>query len=107
MTSRQVRVSDNGASACHPVPRPRCRYTVRMQTIKSKSRKGRVPKGERVGVLVRMPVELREECLAMCQREGLPLTDVVTRLVAEALGREAPAYCYPQATEELPLDRAS
>ena len=74
-----------------------------------KSRRGRPPKGNRVGTFVSLPVELREACLELGAREGLPLTDVVTRLVAEALDREAPAYCYPnrQQQEELPLDRAS
>jgi hypothetical protein len=71
------------------------------------SRRGRPPKGNRVGTFVSLPVELREACLEMGQREGLPLTDVVTRLVAEALDRPAPAYCYPHRNEELPLDRAS
>ena len=74
-----------------------------------KNRGGRPSKGNRVGTFVNLPVELHKACLELGGREGLPLTDVVTRLVAEALDREAPAYCYPHRhrQEELPLDRAS
>lgn len=72
-----------------------------------KGRRGRPSKGNRVGTFVSLPVELREECQQLATREGLPLGDVVTRLVAEALDREAPAYCYPRRHEELPLADAS
>ena len=81
-----------------------------MQTpAKSKARKGRVPKGDRVGTLVRLPTELREQAQAIATQERLPLGDVITRMVAEALGLTAPAYCYPKvrAQEELPLNKAS
>lgn len=76
---------------------------------KTKARKGRVPKGHRVGTLVRLPAELREHAQAIATRECLPLGDVITRMVAEALGLTAPAYCYPkdQAQQELPLNKAS
>jgi hypothetical protein len=81
-----------------------------MQTpAKTKARKGRAHKGDRVGTLVRLPTELREHAQAIATQEHLPLGDVITRMVAEALGLTAPAYCYPkdQTQEELPLTRAS
>jgi hypothetical protein len=43
-------------------------------------------------------------------RDGIWITDVVTRMVAESLGRPAPDYCHPKVKnqqEELPLARAS
>jgi hypothetical protein len=59
--------------------------------------------------LVRLPTELREQAQAIATEERLPLGDVITRMVAEARGMTAPAYCYPkhQTQEELPLTRAS
>lgn len=74
-----------------------------------KARRGRPPKGERVGTFVALPVELRKAAEAIAEREGLPLGDVVTRIVAEGLGIPAPAYCYPatQQQQELPLTKAS
>ncbi|MGH3821970.1 MAG: hypothetical protein ACRDRA_03890 [Pseudonocardiaceae bacterium] len=81
-----------------------------MQTpVRTKAKKGRVPKGDRVGTLVRLPTELREHAQTIATQEGLPLGDVITRMVAEALGQQAPAYCYPkpQMQEELPLNKAS
>ncbi len=74
-----------------------------------RARRGRKPKGERVGTFVALPVELRRAAEAIAEREQLPLGDVITRIVAEGLGLPAPAYCYPAATtqQELPLNRAS
>jgi hypothetical protein len=65
-------------------------------------------KGERVGTFVPLPVELRRLVDDVAKQEGLPLGDVLTRLVAEGLGTTAPAFCYPSTTdhatqEELPL----
>lgn len=76
---------------------------------KPKARRGRPPKGERVGTFVALPVELRRAAEAIAQREGLPLGDVITRIVAEGLELPAPAYCYPavQQQQELPLTKAS
>lgn len=73
-----------------------------------KARRGRKPKGNRVGTFVSLPVELRHAAEAIAQDEGLPLGDVITRLVAESLAMPAPAYCYPakQQQEELPLKTA-
>lgn len=74
-----------------------------------RARRGRKPKGVRVGTFVSLPIELRRASEEIAQREGLPLGDVITRIVAEGLGIPAPAYCYPERTaqEELPLNRAS
>lgn len=77
-----------------------------MQTSPApKSRRGRKPKGNRVGTFVALPVELRRAAEEIAQREQLPLGDVITRIVAEGLGIPAPAYCYPSITQqqELPL----
>jgi hypothetical protein len=80
-----------------------------MQTPATKTRRGRKPKGVRVGTFVSLPVELRRAAEEVAQREQMPLGDVITRLVAEGLELPAPAYCYPKATaqEELPLNKAS
>lgn len=73
----------------------------------SRSRRGRKPKGERVGTFVSLPVDLRRAAEAIAQHEQLPLGDVITRIVAEGLGIPAPAYCYPNDQQELPLTQAS
>lgn len=74
-----------------------------------RTRRGRKPKGVRVGTFVSLPVELRRAAEEIARREQLPLGDVITRIVAEGLGIPAPAYCYPTATQqsELPLTKAS
>ncbi|MEO7195625.1 MAG: hypothetical protein ABIZ05_12540 [Pseudonocardiaceae bacterium] len=71
---------------------------------------GRKSKGPRVQVPVRLPTEFYEAVEEIAKRDGIWITDVVTRMVAESLGRPAPDYCHPKATsqqEELPLTRAS
>jgi hypothetical protein len=70
---------------------------------------GPKPKGERTPTPVYLPNDLRAEALAIAHQDGLPLTSVITRMVAESLGRRAPDYCYPRPTsqEELPLTQAS
>jgi hypothetical protein len=72
-------------------------------------RPGRPYKGDRHATMVKMPVELHREVQALAEAEGLHLGDYLTRIIAEAHGRTAPAYCYPQPTaqEELPIARAS
>jgi hypothetical protein len=46
--------------------------------------------------------------IEIADREGVPATDVITRLCAEALGLPVPAYCQPkQDQEKLPLANAS
>lgn len=79
------------------------------QTPAPRRRRGRPPKGERVGTFVALPVDLRRAAEAIAVDEQMPLGDVITRIVAEGLGIPAPAYCYPtqSAQEELPLTKAS
>jgi hypothetical protein len=54
-------------------------------------------------------VDFRADIEAMAEQDGLPMGAVITRLVAEALGKPAPDYCVPKAKdqEELPLSKAS
>jgi len=72
---------------------------------------GPKPRGERVPTPVYLPVELRMAIEEIADQDGLPLTAVVTRFVAECLGKQPPAYCFPKETvhdqKELPLERAS
>jgi len=72
---------------------------------------GPKPRGERVATPVYLPVELRLAVEEVADQDGLPLTAVVTRFVAECLGKPAPAYCLPKAMshdqKELPLGKAS
>ncbi|MGH3575929.1 MAG: hypothetical protein ACRDUW_29625, partial [Pseudonocardiaceae bacterium] len=72
---------------------------------------GPKPRGERVPTPVYLPVELRVAVEEIAEQDGLPLTAVVTRFVAECLGKSPPSYCLPKATlhnqTELPLDKAS
>lgn len=72
-------------------------------------RPGRPYKGDRHATMVKMPVELHREVLGRAESEGLPLGDYLTRVIAEAHGHTAPAYCYPEPSsqEELPIARAS
>ncbi len=77
-----------------------------MEANAQRRRPGRKTKGLRVQVPVRMPAEFHAEVERIAQRDGIPVTDVVTRMIAESLGRPAPDYCYPTrsgAQEELPL----
>jgi hypothetical protein len=78
-----------------------------MQTPAKKDPRGRKSKGPRRQTPVYLPVDLWEEAQVICERDGLPMTDVITRLVAQALGKPAPAYCFPkpQLQEELPLSQ--
>lgn len=68
---------------------------------------GRQPKGNRIQTTVSLEAEIYERILDVSEAEGLPLTDIVTRLCAEGLGLAVPAYCRPKPQEELPLDKAS
>jgi hypothetical protein len=72
-------------------------------------RRGRKPKGVRVGTFIALPIDLRQAAEEIARREQMPLGDVITRIVAEGLGIPAPAYCYPAPTQqsELPLTQAS
>lgn len=53
--------------------------------------------------------EIHEQILALAERDGQPITDVISRLCAEALGLPVPDYCLPmpQVQEALPLAQAS
>lgn len=72
---------------------------------------GPKPKGARTPTMIYLPDEFRAEAQEIARRDGLPLTSVITRMVAEALGRPVPPYCQPrqqvEAQEELPLTKAS
>ncbi|MEK6443899.1 hypothetical protein [Pseudonocardia sp. T1-2H] len=81
-----------------------------MDSTRQRRKPGRKSKGVRVQVPVRMPAEFHAEVERISKRDGIPVTDVVTRMIAESLGRPAPEYCYPRplsAQEELPLTKAS
>lgn len=81
-----------------------------MQAPPRKTRRGRPSKGPRVGTFVALPVEVRQAAEAIAVAESLPLGDVITRLVAEGLKLDVPAYCYPRPSrdqQELPLTKAS
>lgn len=75
-----------------------------------KRRTGRPPLGgPRVGMHIWLPQELHAEVATIAEQDNLPLGRVITRLVAHALGKEAPAWSLPQIEnqEELPLVNAS
>lgn len=81
-----------------------------METRPARKKPGRKPKGERTPTPVYLPNDLRAEALEIARRDGLPLTSVITRMVAESLGRPVPEYCHPATEvkqEELPLTKAS
>ena len=67
--------------------------------------RGRPSKGDRFGAHVKLPAEFRAEIEALAERDGLPMGAIITRFVADALGRPAPDYCTPMQKnqEELPL----
>lgn len=57
---------------------------------------------------VSLEMEVYLGVIEIADREGVPATDVITRLCAEALGLPVPAYCLPkQDQEKLPLANAS
>ena len=81
-----------------------------MTTSSTQARKrGRPSKGDRVGTHVSLPAEFRAEIEALAARDGLPMGSIITRLVANALGKPEPDYCQPTTTAqgELPLAEAS
>lgn len=105
---RQIEILNPGrrASATEVI---RTGTTSFMQTRPARGKPGPKGKGERTATPVYLPNDLRAEALKIAQRDGLPLTSVITRMVAESLGRPAPSYCYPVPSdqEELPLTQAS
>ena len=72
---------------------------------------GRKHLGERRPTMVRLREDLWNEVQEIAQREELPVSAVITRMVAESLGRPVPDYCRPKASgstqEELPVPQAS
>lgn len=79
------------------------------QTSKPRAKSGPKPKGNRLKRPVALEIDLWDQVASIAERDGLPLTDVVQRLVAERLGLPVPAYCLPKTLtqEELPLPQAS
>ncbi|GAA5175063.1 hypothetical protein GCM10023321_80280 [Pseudonocardia eucalypti] len=80
-----------------------------MTTERVAGKPGPKPKGVRVQFPTYLPVELHREVEALAKRDGIAMTWVVTRLIAQALGRPVPAYCFPTGAKqgELPLNEAS
>ncbi|OLM28780.1 hypothetical protein Ae717Ps2_6099c [Pseudonocardia sp. Ae717_Ps2] len=74
---------------------------------------GRKHLGERRPTMVRLREDLWEAVQEIAQREGLPVSAVITRMVAESLDRPVPDYCQPKTAavrstqEELPVPQAS
>lgn len=66
-------------------------------------------KGNRVQTSVSLEAEIHEQVLALAERDSQPITDVISRLCAEALGLPVPDYCVPKpkVQGELPLAQAS
>ncbi|MBV9139959.1 MAG: hypothetical protein JO115_03415 [Pseudonocardiales bacterium] len=81
-----------------------------MESCRARGKPGPKPKGDRTATIVYLPTEFRRQAAEIAHRDGLPLTAVITRAVAQYLGEPAPRYCEPKTTDqqpELPLDRAS
>ena len=86
------------------------RYKAGMEIRRERRKPGRPAKGDRVFTAVRLPREYRMAAEAIARRDGVDVTDVVTRMVGESLGLPIPDYCLPKTTsqqEELPLNKAS
>jgi hypothetical protein len=73
-----------------------------------RGRGGRRRKGNRVQTTVSLEAEIYQGVIELADRDGIPITDVISKLCAEALGLPVPAYCLlKQDQEELPLANAS
>jgi hypothetical protein len=75
-----------------------------------RAKPGPKPKGDRTATIVYLPTDFRKQATEIAQRDGLPLTAIITRAVAEYLGQPTPTYCEPKPADqqmELPLNRAS
>jgi hypothetical protein len=79
------------------------------QTAPARRNAGRKRLPPRKATGVYLPLEIREAAEEIADREGIGLSPFLTRLIADALGLEAPSYCYPkvEVQEELPLNKAS
>ena len=72
-----------------------------------RGRGGRRRKGNRVQTTVSLEAEIYQGVIELADRDGIPITDVISKLCAEALGLPVPAYCLPKDQEKLPLADAS
>jgi hypothetical protein len=61
-----------------------------------------------VQTTVSLEAEIYQGVIEIADRDGIPITDVISKLCAEALGLPVPAYCLPKPDQEkLPLADAS
>jgi hypothetical protein len=62
-----------------------------------------------VQTTVSLEAEIYQGVVEIADRDSIPITDVITKLCAEALGLPVPAYCVPKVPdqEKLPLADAS
>lgn len=74
----------------------------------AETKRGRPSRGDRKPTMVSLPGDFHDAVIAIAQREGLPVTDIVTRFVAHNLDRPVPLECLPRAPRtqtQLPLPR--
>jgi predicted DNA-binding ribbon-helix-helix protein len=61
-----------------------------------------------VQTTVSLEAEIYQGVIELADRDGIPITDVISKLCAEALGLPVPTYCLPKHDQEkLPLADAS
>jgi hypothetical protein len=72
-----------------------------------RGRGGRRRKGNRVQTTVSLEAEIYQGVVELADRDQVPITDVISKLCAEALGLPVPAYCLPKDQGKLPLADAS
>lgn len=69
-----------------------------------KSNRGRKPKGSRVPISAKVPTDLMPILKAEAADKGMPLTDYVALVLAEAHGQPAPSYLEKNKNQEaLPI----
>lgn len=75
----------------------------------SPRRAGRPPKHTtaRIATKAVLPVDMRAAIEDIARAEGLAVSDVMTRLLAEGLGLPVPPYCQRPNRQELPFAKAS
>lgn len=83
-----------GATVCHGMNRGVT--TTTPAPASGKRGRGRPSKGPRVGFGTSLPAEIWTEINDMAIRDNLPLGAIITRLVAERLGKSVPDYCHPR-----------
>ena len=93
--------------ACRAPPRPDSgrKRPVDDHKPARRGRGGRRRKGNRVQTTVSLEAEIYQGVIELADRDGIPITDVISKLCAEALGLPVPEYCLPkvQDQENLPL----